>query len=156
MYLYLVQHGEAKSKGEDPERPLTARGAEDVRLVAEFARKAGVTVAEIRHSGKWRAEQTATILGDRLRPRGGVVAVSGLDPNDDAVSVADVLHATADDLMIVGHLPFLMRLASRLIVNTAEQEVVHFQMGGIVCLERYEALSWRVDWAVTPALLRAQ
>ncbi len=34
MELYLVQHGEAKSKAEDPQRPLTQRGREDVARVA--------------------------------------------------------------------------------------------------------------------------
>ena len=34
MKLYLVQHGEAKSKAEDPQRPLTERGREDVARVA--------------------------------------------------------------------------------------------------------------------------
>ena len=32
--LYLVQHAEAKSKAEDPQRPLTEHGIEDVARVA--------------------------------------------------------------------------------------------------------------------------
>jgi phosphohistidine phosphatase SixA len=37
--LYLVQHGDAKSEAEDPERPLTERGRSDVaRLAALLAR----------------------------------------------------------------------------------------------------------------------
>ena len=35
MRLYLVQHGEAKPEEEDPERPLTDRGASDVRRCLE-------------------------------------------------------------------------------------------------------------------------
>jgi phosphohistidine phosphatase len=34
MKLYLVQHGQAKSKAEDPQRPLTERGREGVMRVA--------------------------------------------------------------------------------------------------------------------------
>jgi broad specificity phosphatase PhoE len=37
MRLYLVQHGEAKSEAEDPDRPLTDRGAAYVREVAKRA-----------------------------------------------------------------------------------------------------------------------
>jgi len=33
MKLYLVQHDEAKSKAEDPQRPLTERGREGVARV---------------------------------------------------------------------------------------------------------------------------
>ena len=58
MKLYLVQHGEAKSKKEDPQRPLTERGGEDVAQVVAFAAGAGVQVSQIRHSGKRRAEET--------------------------------------------------------------------------------------------------
>ena len=154
MYLYLVQHGEAKSKEQDPDRSLTARGAEDVRLVAQFARRAGVSVSEIRHSGKRRAEQTAEILADHLGLNKAVRATAGLDPNDDVAPVAVMLENAPDDIMIVGHLPFLSRLASYLLADNAEHEVVRFQMGGIVCLERCEESSWRVAWMATPDLLR--
>jgi len=34
MKLYLVQHGEANSKAEDPQRPLAERGRGDVARVA--------------------------------------------------------------------------------------------------------------------------
>jgi hypothetical protein len=36
MRVYLVQHGEAVAKDVDAERPLTEKGAEDVKKVAEF------------------------------------------------------------------------------------------------------------------------
>ena len=39
MRLYLVQHGEAKSEEEDPDRPLTDRGASDVRRVVGGGRR---------------------------------------------------------------------------------------------------------------------
>jgi len=34
MELYLVQHGEATSNTENPDRPLTARGRDDVQRVS--------------------------------------------------------------------------------------------------------------------------
>jgi phosphohistidine phosphatase len=36
MYLYLVQHGEAKREDEDPARGLTEKGTKDVHQVAQF------------------------------------------------------------------------------------------------------------------------
>ena len=57
--LYLVQHGEAKSKAEDPQQPLAEQGREDVAQVVAFAAGAGLQVRQIRHSGKRRAEETA-------------------------------------------------------------------------------------------------
>jgi phosphohistidine phosphatase SixA len=37
MKLYLIQHGEAKSEAEDPERSLTARGEKEVVAVSKVA-----------------------------------------------------------------------------------------------------------------------
>jgi phosphohistidine phosphatase len=53
---YLVEHGEAKSEEEDPDRPLTDRGVIDVRrVVGVVAGPGGVMVERIVHSGKMRA-----------------------------------------------------------------------------------------------------
>ncbi len=39
MKLYLIQHGEAKTEKEDPERSLTERGEEEVKRVSEVAKR---------------------------------------------------------------------------------------------------------------------
>jgi phosphohistidine phosphatase len=152
MKLYLIQHGEAKSKAEDPQRPLTERGREDVVRVAAFAAGAGLQVGQIRHSGKRRAEETASLLADYLSPTEGVVAVSGLAPRDDVSPVAEALQGETQPVMLVGHLPFLDRLASLLVAGVAECSVVRFRMGGIVCLVREDG-NWAVGWMVTPDLI---
>jgi phosphohistidine phosphatase len=151
MKVYLVQHGEAESKSVDPARSLTARGREDVERMAAFAARLGVEVHQIRHSGKTRAEQTAESLGRALDPPGGVVAVSGLDPKDDVRPVAEALERGAHPVMLVGHLPFLARLAGRLVVGDEERSPVEFHNAGIVCLS-YEEGRWRVAWAATPEM----
>jgi broad specificity phosphatase PhoE len=66
MELYLIQHGEAKSKQEDPERPLTAKGAENIKKTASFFKQLPKRLDLIWHSGKKRAEQTAEILDETL------------------------------------------------------------------------------------------
>ena len=68
MDLYLMQHGQATTETEDPERPLTDAGRAAVQRVAKRARAAGVRIGGCLHSGKLRAEQTAQLLsctGDR-------------------------------------------------------------------------------------------
>jgi phosphohistidine phosphatase len=158
MKLYLVQHGEAKSKAEDRQRPLTERGRENVAQVAAFAATAGLQVGQIRHSGKRRAEETASVLAEHLSPAEGVVAIPGLAPKDDVRPVAEALlppKVGGDEggaVMLVGHLPFLDRLASLLVVGDADHSIVRFQMGGIVCLVREEK-NWTVGWIVTPDMI---
>jgi phosphohistidine phosphatase len=62
MDLYLMQHGQATSDAENPERPLTDAGRAALQRVAARARAAGVRVGHCVHSGKLRAEQTARLL----------------------------------------------------------------------------------------------
>src|SRR6516225_11720817 len=130
MELYLVQHGEAKPESEEPERPLTDRGAETVRRMAAWAAQVGLKVDQIRHSGKRRAEQTAALLGERLNPAQGVIAVDGLQPNDDVRPVAEAIQAEPAAVMLVGHLPHLSRLANLLLTGDPDSTVLRFQMAG--------------------------
>ncbi len=152
MDLFLVQHGEAKSEAEDPERPLTDRGTETVRRMANWAAEIGLKVDQIRHSGKRRAEQTAMLLAERLSPPQGVIVVPGLKPNDDVRPVAEELQDQQGSVMLVGHLPHLSRLAGLLLTGDSERTVIRFQMAGIVCLSNQES-QWAVHWIMRPDLL---
>ncbi len=154
MKLYLVQHGEAMPKSEDPERPLSEQGRADVARVAEFVQRAGVEIFQIRHSGKRRAEETAAILAQYLKPAEGVIALPGLAPQDDVRSIAELLNRETRPLLFVGHRPFMDRLAGLLIAGNQERAAVQFQKGGIVCLERDpKSWTWSAQWIVTPDLI---
>lgn len=148
-FIFLVQHGSAKSKEEDPERPLTDKGRTDVEKVARRSAQVDLQVAEIRHSGKRRAEETANIFAAHFNLEHQVKAVSGLSPNDDVEPLAKDLENQQMNVMIVGHLPFLNRLASRLLVKDPEKTVVQFRNGGIVGLKE-ESGQWSVSVLVTP------
>jgi phosphohistidine phosphatase len=145
----LVQHGEAVSEAEDPARPLTARGREEVRRVAERAAALGVRVAEIRHSGKLRARQTAEILAAPLAPLGGVREVDDLAPEDDPGTAKAEIESAHEPLMLVGHLPHLSRLASLLVLGDPGREIIRFRNGAVVCLIAVEG-RWLVQWVLTP------
>ena len=152
MKLFLVQHGESKSKTEDPIRSLNEEGLRNVEKVAAWMGKTAEKVAEIRHSGKKRAEQTAKIFGNHLSPSHGVTSASGLNPNDDILPIADMLNELEDPLMIVGHLPFLSLLAGYLVTGDQHSEVVKFQNAGVLCLIREQG-QWSVAWVVIPTLI---
>lgn len=153
MRLYLVQHGEAKAEVDDPARPLTDRGRTEVERVAALARKLEVRPAQMLHSGKLRAEQTARIIADVLELSEEPEAVSGLNPNDDVRSWAAKLAQQEEDLILVGHLPFMDRLASLLLCGDADRGIVQFRYGAIVCLERKEDGTWRLQWILAPDLV---
>jgi phosphohistidine phosphatase len=154
MKVYLVQHAEAEPKSVDPARPLTARGRQEAERVATFAARLGLTVGQIRHSGKTRAEQTARVLGAFLSPPAGVVAAFGLAPKDEVEPVAEALESESQSLMLVGHLPFLARLAGLLLTGDADRSIIQFRNAGIVCLTREEG-RWSAAWILTPEMVAA-
>ncbi len=57
------------------------------------------------------------------------------------------------NLILVGHLPYLSRLVAQLLGLPADKQVVRFQMGGVVGVERDQTEQWLVRWMVTPDLL---
>ena len=155
MKLYLMQHGEAKSREEDPDRPLSEKGQEDVESVTAFAAKhVNLTIRQIFHSGKPRAQQTAEITAEQFRPARGVSEGKDLDPMADASLWAKRLNEADDNIMLVGHLPHLSNLASILLCDESARKIVAFRMGGIVCLEQDEDRIWSVAWMLTPQALK--
>jgi phosphohistidine phosphatase len=152
MALYLVQHGKSLSKEDDPEQGLSPEGFSDVSRIASVAKGYGVAPSAIRHSGRKRARQTAEIFGEALLPGNKVEQSSGLDPLDDVSLVATQLKA-GDNLMLVGHLPFMERLTGFLVTGSAEKLVFKFQNGGIVCLDKTpDNPWWFIKWALMPRI----
>jgi phosphohistidine phosphatase len=155
MDLYLMQHGQATTGAENPERPLTDAGRAAVQRVAARARAAGVHVSHCVHSGKLRAEQTARLLLGEVGAEASVETRPGLAPNDPVAPTAEWLRGVTDHqaLALVGHLPFLDRLASLLVADDEDAQVVHFRMGGLVKLEPKEDRDgFAVVWAIPPDL----
>ena len=153
MKLYLVRHGEAVDASADPERPLSAYGKDDVGKVARFLCGAGLTEATVYHSDKLRARQTAVIIASALYPDAEVTERQGLAPNDPVAEWLAELSAHASDLMLVGHLQFMGRLASLLLTGKETAEAVHLRTAGVLCLERLAENAWAVEWMVDPSLI---
>jgi phosphohistidine phosphatase len=151
MRLYLVQHGEAKAEEEDPDRPLTDRGASDVRRVARHAAASGsVTITQVHHSGKTRARQTAEAWAEALGVP--VAEADGLAPKDDPAIWAARVTGEPGDVMLVGHLPHLGRLTALLVAGDAERAVVAFRPGGVVALDQGDE-GWVVCLALAPDMV---
>lgn len=154
MRCYLVRHGEAKSEQEDPAKPLSDRGREEVKRVARHAVASGVEVAEIRYSTRLRARQTAEILAMHFSPRHGIREAEGLAPGDEPERARIELETAEEPLMLVGHLPHLNRLASALLLGSPERDIIRLEMGAIVCLDKTDA-DFRLVWILTPELTKA-
>jgi phosphohistidine phosphatase len=153
MALYLVQHGKSLPKEQDPEQGLAPEGRADVERIAGVAQGYGVRVRTIQHSGRKRAWQTAELFAAALKPEQGVEARSGMNPLDEVALIAGDLRSAAD-LMLVGHLPFMERLTSYLIIGSVEKLVFKFQNGGIVCLDQdQDERLWFIKWSLMPRIV---
>ena len=153
MKVYLIRHGDAVSSDVDSQRPLSGQGRADVGKVASFLKPLEISVEHVWHSGKLRAAQTAEILAGAVTAAKGCTPREGLKPNDNASAMADELEAHDEDLMIVGHLPFLWNLVSLLAAGRETADVVAFDAGATVCLERRDHGAWQIGWMITTGLL---
>lgn len=152
MALFLVQHGKNLPKDKDPDKGLSPEGQSDVRRIAEVAHGYGVSVKKMLHSGKKRAQQTAEIMAEHLRPPEGVTDAEGLGATDDVAEFAKQV-SVGDDAMLVGHLPFMEKMAAYLVTGDPERPIFKFQNGGILCLDHYPDTSdWVIQWALMPQI----
>jgi len=160
MFLYLVQHAEALSKEEDGSRSLSEKGIGDIKKVAGYLAGLKIQAVTICHSGKMRALQTAQILADYLKFGKELSHSDGLAPMEDPQIWRKRLSNMNENIILVGHLPHLGKLASLILCDDAEKNIIDFKMGGVVCLKRFEAGSdasrdgkWAVEWMITPEII---
>jgi len=153
MKTYLTQHGDALAKEIDPDRPLSDQGQADVARVASFLAASGITIAQVRHSGKTRARQSAELLAARLAPAAVVTPMEGLGPKDSGDELMKVIEVMSEDLLVAGHQPFMGRFVSRLLSGRADAPMVSYRPGTVVCLERDQEGRWTMQWMIRPELL---
>jgi len=154
MLLYLVQHAESLSKEEDPTQSLSEIGIKDIKKAANYVAGLNIKVNQIFHSEKLRAMQTAQLLAQHLKIEKGISQTDGLSPMDDPKIWFNRISKTFEDIMLVGHLPHLGKLASLLLTGDKEKHIVAFKMGGIVCLKRFEDSHWAVEWMIIPEVIK--
>jgi phosphohistidine phosphatase len=132
---------------------LSAIGREHVEKVAGLVAGIGLELKEVRHSGKERARETAEIFAERVGVTPDRVReASGLNPKDDVEVIAEQLKTEGRSVALVGHLPFMGRLASRLLSGDSERVQLRFQDAGCLLVTRVEG-GWRLDGFVNHELL---
>jgi phosphohistidine phosphatase len=152
MALYLVQHGKSLPKGQDPDQGLSEEGIAETERMADLAKNHEIEVSQIRHSEKTRARRTAEIFAKALNPINGIQEVGGIKPLDDVAEYASGIDSD-QNIMLVGHLPFMERLTSYLITGSVDKPVFKFQNSGIVCLDKeVGGQSWLILWSLMPKI----
>ncbi len=149
MALYLVRHGEYVLERINPGCPLSDRGLVEVARMAAMATRKEIELTKIFHSGNKRALQTAIILKEYLKPLFGLDQTRGLNPNDDIYYIVGLIEQ-AENIMIVGHLPFLEKLVSYAVTGDEDEPVFQFPTAGIVCLDKDAEGKWEIKWTLKP------
>jgi phosphohistidine phosphatase len=157
MRLYLIRHAHAVDADEDAERPLSAKGREQVKRLAKFLHESdALHPEEIWHSPLLRSHQTAKLLAKRLELIAPLIEVEGLEPEDDPRATALRVKNLRRVVAIVGHEPHLSGLASRLVSHTPKTSAFVLRKSSVLALERDRGgrgSRWVVRWQVSPELL---
>ena len=147
--LYFAQHGLAVDKTENPERPLSASGIAQTRVMAVQLQKSDIVITDIFHSGKLRALQTAEIFAEALHGA-KLSAVDYLSPNDDIQRTIDRLQT--DAALYIGHLPHLNSLVTQLVSNDQNLNLINFRNSAVLCIETGSP-TCQIRWYITPELV---
>jgi phosphohistidine phosphatase len=153
-HLYLVRHGDAVDEEQDPKRPLSETGRAEVEKIARYLAGLKIPVDRIFHSPKLRAVQTAEILSSFLRPKAGLLESEALLPNDLPKTWKKKLKEMEGSLMVVGHLPYLTRLASLLLSDDPDKIQLALATGGVMSLRRDGKGTWTMEWMIAPGQLK--
>jgi len=152
MTLYLVRHGKARKGGKDRQRPLMARGINDLKSVAAFLKRLRLPVSQIWHSDRVRAMETARMVAPAVVLSGKMLERPGLGPGDSVDAAIRQIKNVRGDLMIVGHQPFLGKLASKLLKQKSSDEIVKLPTSSVLALASEDG-KWAVAWLLPPVLV---
>lgn len=145
MDAYLIRHGDAVAEMDNPKRPLSTKGRRDVQRTAHLALARNIQISAIYHSGILRAFETAQILAEILAPPLGLDLHAGLLPEDDPAIVKAELDLMDHPIALVGHLPYLNRLAALLTSGDPNRAVVEFLPAMMIGFERQD-YQWKITW----------
>src|SRR5260370_30768905 len=122
MNLYILRHGIAVEHGaagyeNDDERPLTGKGERKMWAIAEAIEALEICFDSILSSPLVRARQTAEIVADALKCKKRLELTDTLSPQPGTKPLIEYLQdqRALDDILLVGHEPFLSQLISLLV-----------------------------------------
>lgn len=151
MKLFLMRHGEYVTDRLNLD-VLTENGITQVTNMGAWLNTKELDISHIMHSHKNRAIQTATIMAERFDKKSVLHMHMGLNPGADLRDFAAELATLDQNVMAVGHMPFMGRLVSYLVCHDENKITVDFQPGTLVCLTRVGRDQWAIEWVMSPTL----
>ena len=150
MKIYLARHGEYEHSFEGE---LSRFGEYNITKLRNFLRPLNLPIKKIYQSGVLRAQQTADILATAFSPDVPVEYRQGLNPVDDIQNLLSEINTTPENLLVVGHLPFMNKLIGKMVNNEEHQELTLMQPGTMLCLDKIDESKWIIEWMISPQIL---
>lgn len=152
MELYLMQHAEALSEQEDPERSLSQQGQRNAAQAGRALAALGIKFSRIISSPKKRALQTATSVAKETGfPEEKIEILKVLEPlvRPDEIIAQLAQMGLEGPTLLVGHLPSLADLVCYLMESSGK---LSFSMAGVGCMDvrEWEKGGASMLWYLTP------
>lgn len=158
MEIYLMQHGPALPKEQDPDEGLSPAGEERIHASAKALKKMGVSFDIILSSPKKRSRQTAAIVAEETGfPPEKIIEtekVKAMTPPEETIK-ALAEYAGNKKVLIAGHLPSVAEVASFLLTEGSKTTVA-FEMGSCcrIDVEDLPTHSGNLKWYLIPEQLK--
>jgi phosphohistidine phosphatase len=160
--LYLLRHGIAVDPGtpgfeNDSERPLIPKGEHRLRAAAAAMEKLELSFDLILSSPFIRAKQTDEIVAGELKLKKRIEFFDGLVPGGNSKALIHALNElkpAPENILLVGHEPYLSRLISLLVSGGADAAAIEMKKGGLCKLQIGELRHGqcaRLAWLLTPS-----
>ena len=160
MNLYILRHGLAVDHGtpgykKDADRPLTPEGVRKLARVTKAMETLDVSFDLIVSSPYVRARQTAEIVADAFKAGEKLKFSETLIPGGSSKQLIDLLNRLAppwEDIILVGHEPYLSELIS-LLISGEETAGIELKKGGLCKLSMETLKHGRcatLQWLLTP------
>ncbi|MDY6986965.1 MAG: phosphohistidine phosphatase SixA [Thermodesulfobacteriota bacterium] len=158
MEIYLMQHGPALPKDQDPEEGLSPDGKNRILASAQALKRMGISFDAILSSPKKRSKETAAIVAEEVGFAHEKIVetkkVKAMTPPNETVQALSELSG-AERVLVAGHLPSVAEVASFLLTE-GSKAAVQFEMGGCcrIDVEELPTHKGRLRWYLTPDLLK--
>jgi len=159
MNLFILRHGLAVDHGtpgfSDPDRPLTPEGKSKLRDIAAAMIELELDFDLILSSPYKRARQTAEIVAEKLKAQKKLEFTEALIPQGstgELINLLKQLDSDAENVLLVGHEPYLSELISLLICGE-RRSVAVLKKGGFAKLavtSLKEGRCAELEWLLTP------
>lgn len=147
MKVYLVHHADALPKEKDPQRHISAMGRDQADRVGTRLKALGAAPVRILHSDKQWTIDTAIHVAAKLGASDKVAQTAyPINTGDPIAPFMAEIAACEGDIMMCGHVDYLLRSASQLVCGNEKNKVFEFKPGNgtMVCIEAESS-----NWAIT-------